>query len=209
MASKKVQAAPFTGDQPNIDHQPKLRDIAEMELKVQTLLEAAEGEVTPEIEKIMEELEQDRPAFFERWALAIRNGEAAVEYLKGQASPFKTENDRIVAKMKSVEGDVERSTQRLYHEMTKRGIRLVEGKLVKIMVIQNPPRAVGTEEVPFEVLEKLYADESTRHLVKYTPEAFELDKDEVKKQVNAPGGLPTELSDLGVGVERGERLDIK
>lgn len=209
MATKKTTApaAEFTGDRPDIDHQPKLRDIGDMEQKVLLLLEAADGEVTPEIEAIMEELEKDRNGFFERWGLHVRNDEARVEYLKGQAAPFVTEGDRILERAKVIENRVKASRERLLHEMTKRGIRLVEGKVVKLSVIQNPPKAVGIDKVPTDVAEKLFNDPSTRHLVKYTPESFEIDKDEVKKAVNA-GLLPEELIDLGVGVERGNRLSI-
>lgn len=212
MASKKATApaVPFTGTLPNTGEDmplPKLRDIGEFEVHLNTMLEAAEGEVTPEIEAFMAQLDTDRNGFFERWALHIRNEESKFEYLKGVAAPFVTEADRIVQKAKAVEARVRRSKERLLFELAKRGIRHIEGKEVDLNVIDNPPRAVGTDKVPTDVAEKLFNDPSTRHLVKYTPETFEIDKDEVKKAVNA-GLLPEELIDLGVGVERGTRLSI-
>lgn len=209
MASKKsaAPAAPFTGVLPNTMPLPKLRDIGEFEVHLNKMLEAAEGEVTPEIEAFMAQLDTDRAGFFERWGLHIRNEQTKHQYLVGAAAPFSTEADRIMEKAKVVEARVKHSKERLLFEMTKRGLRHIEGKEVDLNVIDNPPRTVNTERVPVEVAEKLYTDPTTRHLVKYTPEAFEIDKDEVKKAV-AAGLLPEELIDLGVGVERGIRLSI-
>jgi hypothetical protein len=209
MASKKASApaAPFTGTVPDTTTLPKLRDIGEFEMQLDAMLGAAEGEMTPEIEQFMATLDTDRNGFFERWALHIRNEEAAREFLLGAAAPFQTEADRFAERIKRIENRLRASRDRLVHEMLRRGIRHVDGKEAVISIRDNPASAVIPENIPADVLEKIYNNEETRSLVVYTPETFALDKAEVKKAINA-GVLPDELEQRGVTTARSVKLVI-
>jgi hypothetical protein len=140
------------------------------------------GELTPEIEQLLNELDGAANEKIERVALYIREQ-------KSLADAAKQERDRLAgiaaARLKAAES----LTGYLHREMDRLGKDKVNGVLVSIALQKNPPSVVGE---PVRPLEGLYIDKP--EFVRYSPASFALDRKAVIEAHKAGQQIPEGLS---------------
>lgn len=153
------------------------------------------GELTPELEQMLAELDASAKDKIERVALYIREQ-------KSLAEAAKQERDRLAgiasARLKAAES----LTGYLRREMDRLGKDRVEGVLVTVALQKNPPSVKG-ELSQFDLAdlyEKWRVGEAPA-FVKQIPESYTLDRDAVKAAAKAGQPIPAGLSvEQGVGV---------
>lgn len=148
------------------------------------------GEITPELEALLNDLEAKADEKIERVALYIREQ-------KSLADAAKQERDRLAgiaaARLKAAES----LTGYLRREMDRLGKDKVNGVLVTVALQKNPPSVKG--ELSQDELETAYA--SGPAIVKFVPASFVLDRKAVLDVHKAGGTLPAGLSvEQSVGV---------
>lgn len=160
------------------------------------LLES-DGEVTPELEALLAEVDADANAKIERVALYIREQKAL-------ADAAKQERDRLAgiasARLKAAES----LTSYLHREMDRLGKDRVNGVLATVALQKNPPSVKGELAQPdlYDLYESWRRGDAPE-FVKLIPENYVLNKDAVKAAAKAgqpiPAGLTVEQS-VGVRI---------
>lgn len=174
-----------------------LYEIADARDILDNWLEETGGELTPELEALLGDLDAKADEKIERVALYIREQ-------KSLADAAKQERDRLAgiaaARLKAAES----LTSYLRREMDRLGKDKVNGVLVTVALQKNPPSVKG-ELSQFDMAdlhEKWRLGEGPA-LVKHVPESFTLDRDAIKAAAKAgqpiPAGLTVEQS-VGVRI---------
>lgn len=167
-----------------------LYEIADMRDVLDQWLVEHDGELTPELEALLNDLDAKADEKIERVALYIREQ-------KSLADAAKQERDRLAgiaaARLKAAES----LTGYLHREMDRLGKDRVNGVLCTIAMQKNPPRVVG--ELSPERLAELH--KSGPAIVKHIPESFVLDKVAALAAHKAGQALPEGLTvEQSVGV---------
>lgn len=162
-----------------------LYDIADARNILDLWLMESEGEVTPELEALLAEVDADANAKIERVALYIREQKAL-------ADAAKQERDRLggiaSARLKAAES----LTSYLHREMDRLGKDRVNGVLATIALQKNPPAVIG--DLSQEEMEALAETEHGVQFVTLVPSAYRLNKDVVKAAAKAGQPIPAGLS---------------
>lgn len=149
------------------------------------LLEETGGELTPEIESLMEGLDASTTEKIERIALVILRKKSEAKAIKEQA-------ERLASRGSARTNAATRLTEYLTRVMQSIGKEKVEGVLATVAFQASPPSVVVDEAAWDE--EALMGLHMVRpELVKYTPESFALNKrailDGAKNGQPLPGGV--------------------
>lgn len=159
-----------------------LYEIANLRDLLDAALAETEGELTPELEAEMAALDVAANEKIENVGLYIREQLATAEAIQTEAKRLQ---DRAAAKLnaaKSLKAYLER-------EMARLGKEKVNGVLVTVALQNNPPSVVG--EVDAQALWKFGGDMAG--FVRYTPEAFALDRRVVLQAHKAGQAIPEGL----------------
>lgn len=167
-----------------------LYEIADARDILDTWLEETGGELTPEIEALLNDLDASANEKIERVALYIREQ-------KSLADAAKQERDRLAgiaaARLKAAES----LTGYLHREMDRLGKDKVNGVLVTIALQKNPPSVKG--DLTQSDLAAIHA--AAPVFVKQIPISYALDRDAVKAAHKAGQPIPAGLSvEQSVGV---------
>ncbi len=119
----------------------KLYEHTEAKLYIDSLLAETEGEITPEIEQLMDESELALKDKIEAVAARIRELEAF-------AGAAKTEADRIAKLGKSADAQAESLTRYLLVNMQRASVPKVETPRFKISIRENPPKCEAITAEP-------------------------------------------------------------
>lgn len=151
-------------------------------------LSESEGEVTPELEALLAELDADANAKIERVALYIREQKALAESAK-------IERDRLAGMASARLKAAESLTGYLHREMDRLGKDRVNGTLATVALQKNPPSVKGDLAQPdlYDLYETWRRGEGPA-FVKLVPEVYVLDKDAVKAAAKAGQPIPPGLS---------------
>lgn len=171
-----------------------LYEISAMRDILDRWLEESEGEVTPELEALMAELDAKADEKIERVALYIR------ERLS-RAAAVKEEVQRIQAIQKREEKAAESLKGYLHREMERLGKDKVNGLLCTVAVQKNPPSVKGEVDAA-----ELWGEavNQWRPMIRYIPESFVLDRKAVLDAYKAGQPIPD-----GLIVEQDTSLRIR
>jgi hypothetical protein len=158
-------------------------------------LAESEGEVTPELEALLAELDANVDEKIERVALFVRERLAT-------AAAVKEEVQRLQAIQKREEKAAESLKGYLLREMQRLGKAKVNGLLATVALQNNPPSVKG-ELAPDYLIELIGVDE-TKAFVTYVPESFALNRRAVLDAHKAGTPIPS-----GLTVEQGVSLRIR
>jgi hypothetical protein len=146
------------------------------------LLEETGGEVTPEIEALMNALDVTTTEKVEKIALVVLRKKSEAKAIKEQA-------DRLAARAKARENAATHLVDYLSRVMQSVGKDKIEGTLATVAFQKNPPSVVA--DLSRDRLEDLY--ETGCSLVLLTPATHTLDKKAVLAAAKAgqplPGGI--------------------
>lgn len=166
----------------------KLYEIADSREILDHWLLETEGEVTPELEALLAELDAKADEKIERVALYVREQ-------KSLAAAAKEERDRISGVVKRRETAAASLMAYLQREMERLGKTKVTGLLATIALQKNPPSVKG--ELSDDLL-RTYA-QIDAPFVRHVPESFALDRKAVldlhKNGQPIPDGLTIEQSE--------------
>lgn len=167
---------------------PTLYEIADAREILEAWLAETEGEVTPELEELLAELDGDADAKIERVALFVREQLAEAEMVK-------VEEQRLAARRKAREKAAESLKAYLHREMERLGKTTVKGRLATVAFQKNPPSVRG--DVAPETLRAWWtASGDNAGFIRYTAPSFALDRrvvlDAFKAGQSIPDGLTVE-----------------
>lgn len=145
------------------------------------------GELTPELEALLNEAEGTFDAKVEKVALKVRE-------LIAEADVVKVEADRLTQRAKTAKNAADSLKAYLHRQMDEAGKVQVKGTLVTVALQKNPPRVVTERSAP----------ESEGRFVAMVPALYEWNKDAIKDAHKAGEPLPE-----GVTVEQGMSLRIR
>lgn len=157
------------------------------------LLAETEGELTPEIEALLADLDGKADEKLERIALVV------LRY-KHEAEAIKAEEARIAARRKARERSAESLKDYLARTMAQIGKEKVTGLLATVAFQKNPPRVVG--DLTASELETLYIAGSD--CVTFTPASYALNKRAVLDAHKAEQPIPE-----GLLIEQSQSLRIR
>lgn len=174
-----------------------LYEISAMRDVLDLWLDEADGEMTPELEALLAELDAKADEKIERVALYVR------EQLS-RAAQVKEEVQRLQTIQKRSERAAESLKAYLHREMERLGKTKVTGLLCTVAIQNNPPSVKGelTQEALIEIHQVSYAD--PRCIVRYIPESYALDRKAVLDLHKSGTPLPE-----GLSVEQGTSLRIR
>jgi hypothetical protein len=170
-----------------------LYEISEMRNVLDQWLDESEGEVTPELEQLMTELDAKADEKIERVALYIRERLA-------RAGAVKEEVQRIQAIQKREEKAAESLKAYLHREMDRLGKTKVSGLLCTVALQNNPPSVKG--EIDADGLLNLYT--AGLPYVRHVPASYVLDRRAVLDMHKSGGVIPPALT-----VEQSQSLRIR
>jgi hypothetical protein len=163
------------------------------------LLDETEGELTPEIEQLLTELDLKIDDKLESVGLYVLGQTAIVKAIK-------EEEARLAARRKAVERGVDGLKAYAERMMREAGKTSVKGTRCTVALQKNPPSVKGDLDV--EQLRNLATIEeqfdSAIRLVRRVPETFSLDRRAVLELHKGGDALPE-----GLTVEQGESLRIR
>ena len=171
-----------------------LYEIAEMRTILDSWLAESEGELTPELEALLAEVDEKADAKIERVALYVRER-------KAHAAAVKEERDRLDALVKRETRAAESLTDYLHRQMTALGKDRVNGVLCTVALQKNPPAVVG--DVSPETLKDAWQQGETK-FIRHIPESFALDRKSVVDAFKAGQPIPD-----GLTVEQGQSVRIR
>jgi homospermidine synthase len=145
------------------------------------LLEETGGELTPEIESLMDGLNASTNEKIERIALVVLRKKSEAKAIKEQA-------DRLAARGKARENAATRLTEYLTRVMQSVGKDKVEGVLVTVVFQKGPPALMVDDSWDTDALRGLQMVRP--ELVRYIPESFAVDKRAVIDAANAGTNPP-------------------
>lgn len=169
-----------------------LYEIADARDILDSWLLESEGEVTPELEALLSEIDAKADEKIERVALFVREQRAL-------ALAAKEERDRIGAVVKRRENAAASLTLYLQREMERLGKSKVTGLLCTVAIQNNPPSVKGE---PVMALDELYA--LRPELVRCVPASYALDRKAALDASKAGAALP-----MGVTVEQSQSIRIR
>jgi hypothetical protein len=170
-----------------------LYELVAMRDVLDEFLAETEGEVTPELEQLLVELQGQTEEKVERVALYIREQLAT-------ADAVKAEEQRLAARRKSLERAAEGLKGYLARQLELLGRDKIAGTLVTLALQKNPPSLRG--EVTPDTLAVLR--ELAPELVRVVPETVSLDRKAILDAWKTTGELPD-----GLTVEQGRSLRIR
>lgn len=170
-----------------------LYEISAMRDVLDRWLDESEGEVTPELEALMAELDAKADEKIERVALYIRERLA-------RAAAVKEEVQRIQAIQKREEKAADSLKAYLHREMDRLGKDKVNGLLCTVALQKNPPSVKG--DLSQEQMQALHT--AGLAFVKFIPASYALDRRAALDGWKADGELPD-----GLTVEQGTSLRIR
>lgn len=173
--------------------------LADMRDALELVIGEQNGELTPEQEKLWDEIGQAFDAKVENTALLIREREA-------HAGAIRVEVKRLAALADSLDGDAERLTKLLLNRMQFMGRQDVKGRLVKVALQKNAPSVVALRDLTEQDLRELAV--AAPYAVRVQPETFSLAKDAIKEQYKTTGSLPEAVAKL-VELRQSVRLAIR
>lgn len=132
-----------------------------------TWLEETGGELTPEIETLLNDLEGQAKDKVERVALYI------VEQLS-HAKAMKAEEERLAQRRKAREKAADSLKAYLQGQMERLGLKKVEGLLCTVAMQNNPPSVVPAVEIDEADLRNVYT--FAPEYVTRVPESYSLNK---------------------------------
>lgn len=159
-----------------------LYEISEAREILDAWLTESEGEVTPELEALLAEVDANANEKIERVALYIREQKAL-------ADAAKQERDRLAGIAATRLKAAESLTSYLHREMDRLGKDKVNGVLATIALQKNPPSVTGE---PVRPLEALYVE--APELVRHVPATFALDRKAIIEAHKAGRPIPEGLT---------------
>jgi vacuolar-type H+-ATPase subunit E/Vma4 len=175
----------------------RLYDLAEAREILSQFLEETEGEVTPEIEALLDQLDGQVTEKVERVGLYIR--EQVVT-----AAAIKEEEQRLSARRKALERAVEGLKNYLQRQMERLGKTKVDGLLCTVALQKSPPSVRCTLD-GFGLVQLLESgDETKASLVTLVPESYKVNGTAVLAAYKAGQELPN-----GIAVEQGQHVRIR
>lgn len=181
----------------------KLYQIADVRQRIDAALDAAEGEITPDLESVFDATDAHFDKKAEHVALFVQEQHAIATSLRSH--PVVLEAARLLARADAFEKRGNDVKAYLLAQMQRVQKTKIQGALVTIAVRQNNPAVVelvATTEEDFRDI-AMYAPA----LVRRIPEQWSWNKDEVKRAHEA-GTLPEPVA-TRVTVKRGVRVEIK
>jgi hypothetical protein len=177
----------------------KLYELAGEWTALDELLAETEGDVTPEIEELLEQLEGATTDKVQKVALVILRKRA-------EAKAIKDEENRVVARRKRREHEADSLLGYLERVMQSIGKERIDGTLCTVAFQNNPPSVKGELAEPAlrELAELEEGCASEIRLVRRIPESFVLDKKAALELFKSGDALPT-----GLAVEQGRSLRIR
>lgn len=167
-----------------------LHEIGEAQDILDSLIVEHDGEATPEIEALWEQLSGQRDEKIERWGLWLRG--AAL-----QAELIKAEEERLSARRKALEAAVKRGKDALQFHMERLSCDKVKGKLITVAIQKNNPSV--------HVLNEHETDGKPARFMRFIPAKYEWDK---KAMLDAWKEDPSSLNGVAV-VEQSRSLRIR
>lgn len=185
---------------------PKLRELGQARLILDGWLAETEGEETPELADLFQQLEGETHEKVEKWGLYLLDRQQQAALMKAEEEFYQAEADRLAERRKSYEAGTERSMAQLQFQLELQGIEKVEGTYCTVALQQNPPKVIG--EVSPETLAEWFQceDQVLNSFVRYRPESFELDRNAVKTA--AKNFLIAQLP-AGLEVKADKRVVVK
>jgi hypothetical protein len=159
-----------------------LYELADARDILESWLSESEGEVTPELEALLTELDAKAEDKIEKVALYIREQKAL-------ADAAKQERDRLAAMASTRLKAAESLTNYLHREMDRLGKDRVNGILATVTLQKNPPSVVGEAVRP---LDGLYVE--APEFVRYSPASFALDRKAIIEAHKAGTPIPDGLT---------------
>lgn len=172
-----------------------LYDLAQAREILDDWLLESEGELTPAIEQLLNELE-------ERVETKIHNVALYIRELRRASSAIGEEAKALAARAKRSERAADSLTEYLQRQMERLGTTKVEGPLVTVALQDNPPKVVG--EVDEETLFEWTGDVHLEDYVRTIPARHELNRKAVLDAYKAGALLPEPL-----GIERTRSVRIR
>lgn len=163
-------------------------------------LEEAGGELTPEVEALLNEAEGSLKEKVERVALKVKS-------LEAEGKAIKEEADRLVARAKARANGAASLKRYLEQNMIAAGMPKVVGLLATVTLQLNPPAVQVASDID---LRELY--EGGAPFVTVVPESFTLDKKEVLaavKRAEAEGKDQDAVLPASIRVTRSQSLRIR
>jgi hypothetical protein len=194
-----TQSPPTEWNPPERGTSMTLYGLADTRELLDKALETTEGELTPELEAILDQWELDFDAKAERVALYALEELATAKAIKG-------EEERLAARRKALEGRADRLKTYLEGQMARVGKRKIEGTYATVAIQDNPPSVVemvATEEGDFRLLM-----DRAPEFVTHTPESFAWNKRAILDAHKAKQPLPADIAQR-VQITRGQSLRIR
>lgn len=175
-----------------------LYHLADAREAIDRALEATEGELTADLEVILDQWELDFDTKAERVALFTLEELASAKIIKA-------EEERLAARRKALENRAERLKLYLEAQMARVGKRKIEGTYATVAMQDNPPRV--QELVPLDERDLRELAEHAPEFVTHTPEQFALNKRAILDAHKA-GTLPEDMT-RRIQVVRTQSLRIR
>lgn len=175
----------------------KLYELADEARVLDEFLLETEGELTPEIEELLDKLETDITTKAGNVALYIRQ-------LLVTAAAVKLEEERLSARRKQIERAADGLKGYLQRNLERLGKTKIEAPTVTVALQANPPSVVG--DVPAVDLESRYKDPTYAEFIRYSPAAYALDRKAILAAYKTHAMIP--FSDH-LRIERGVSLRIR
>jgi hypothetical protein len=171
-----------------------LRELGDAKEILDQFLLETEGEETPEIADLWEQLQGQTSEKVERWGLWIleRNGDL---------KKLKEEEERITARRRAIENAIDRSKAELLHQLRRVGRDRVQGLVCTVAIQNNSQPAVNL----LAEAEAFYATEEGRAFVKREEiVTYSLDRAAVLAAWEAKQPLPA-----AIDVRLGQHLRVR
>jgi hypothetical protein len=157
---------------------------------------AAGGQMSPELEALLNEAEGTFKEKVERTALKVRE-------LEAEADAVKVEVDRLTQRAKTATNAAASLKAYLMRCLTDANETTVKGTLVTVAIQQNPPKVDG--DIPRETLEEWYHQSKGQNpFVTVVPEQFTVNKKAVLAAAKEGKDIPA-----GLAVSRSASLRIR
>lgn len=173
----------------------KLYELAEARDILDELLAETEGEVTPEIQSLLDGWQDQTTEKVEKVALYVREQLTTAEAISAEI-------ERLTARKKAMERAAAGLKGYLHAMMERVGIPKVNGLLVTVQVQKNAPSVRG--ELDADHLEAMHGSALWHRFVRRIPATYALDKKAVLDAAKAGAEIPR-----GLVVEQGTSLRIR
>ncbi len=152
---------------------------------LETWLSETEGELTPELEAMLDELNGKADEKIERVALFIRETLANAEAIK-------TEEVRLNARRKAREKAAESLKEYLHREMDRLGKTKVQGLLATVAIQKNPPSVTcALDDAMLRMAKE--SGSVLGEFVREVPASYRIDRDAAMVAYKMGGQLPPEI----------------